>query len=293
MDDMLLIPAGSFCLGTPPWALDWLDEEQAQSHPRDWFADETPQVRASVASFWIDRHPVTVGQFAQFVEASGYTTDAERAGFGLVYTDIYWEQREQACWYQPAGRGSGIEGYADHPVVHVSWNDAAAYAQWAGKRLVTEAEWEFAARGAEFRLWPWGNKWDGDRANTAELHAGELGSLGDWKRWWRSVYGRSGAMPLTTPVGSFSGCGDSVFGCWDMAGNVYEWTSTTSFLYQDGIDCDPALRVVMGRHRVIRGGSWMNFRYQVRCSERMHGDPAGWSNFAVGFRCAQTAELES
>lgn len=93
-------------------------------------------------------------------------------------------------------------------------------------------------------------------------------------------------MPQTTPVGAFPG-GDSVFGCSDMAGNVYEWTSSLSQMYDDEVECDPMLRMAMGRYRVIRGGSWMNFRYQVRCSERMHGDPSGWSNFALGFRCAK------
>ena len=96
-------------------------------------------------------------------------------------------------------------------------------------------------------------------------------------------------MPQTTPVGAFAGRGDSAFGCGDMAGNVYEWTSTTSYLYHETELCDPTLRLVMGRYRVIRGGSWMNFRYQVRCCERLHGDPAGWSNFALGFRCAKDA----
>lgn len=290
MGEMIYIPGGSFQQGAPAWMLDWLDGE-GQAFAPEWFADETPQISAETKPYWIDRHLVTVGDFERFVRDSGYTTDAERSGHGMIYSDRFWEERAGACWHRPAGPGSGIDGYLDHPVVHISWNDANAYARWAGKRLVTEAEWEFAACGGEFRVWPWGNEWAGERANTAEFHAGGLGSLGAWHEWWRSVYRRVGAMPQTTPVGAFSAFGDSAFGCADMAGNAYEWTSTTSYLYADSADCEPALRAVMGRSRVVRGGSWMSFRYQVRCSERMHGDPDGWSNFALGFRCAKDTDL--
>jgi len=139
-------------------------------------------------------------------------------------------------------------------------------------------------------MWPWGNEWYGYCANTAEYQAsGTLASLDAWLDWWRSVHRRLGPVPQTTPVGRFSPAGDSAAGCTDMAGNVYEWTATQSFLYDDTTDCDATLRTVMGRYQVIRGGSWMNFRYQVRCTERFHGDPTGWSNFALGFRCARSA----
>jgi len=284
---MLRIPGGTFLQGSPPWLLDWLDA-QGQAFPREWFTDETPLIGVSVGPYWIDRCPVTVAEFAAFVRETGYPTDAERRGYGMVYGEV-WEELAEACWYRPAGPGSGIAGQDDHPVVHISWGDATAYAQWAGKRLPTESEWEFAARGAGFRIWPWGDTWHSGNANTAEFHAGVLGSLGTWRDWWRSVHERHGPRPQTTPVGAFSRRGDSAFGCADMAGNVYEWTSTLSYLYDETARCDPSLRLAVGRYRVIRGGSWMNFRYQVRCSERMHGDPDGWSNFALGFRCAKDA----
>jgi sulfatase modifying factor 1 len=285
---MVRVPGGPFLQGSPPWVLDWLDK-QGQSFPREWFTDESPPINAALAPYWIDRHPVTVEDFRQFARDTGYTTDAERAGYGMVYGEQYWEERPGACWHRPAGPGSGIAGHDRHPVVHISWDDANAYAQWAGKRLPSETEWELAARGARFRIWPWGDNWHSGNANTAEFYAGPLGSLNEWRAWWRSVYARQGPMPQTTPVGAFAGRGDSAFGCGDMAGNVYEWTSTTSYLYHETELCDPTLRLVMGRYRVIRGGSWMNFRYQVRCCERLHGDPAGWSNFALGFRCAKDA----
>ncbi|HEV2374257.1 MAG TPA: SUMF1/EgtB/PvdO family nonheme iron enzyme [Streptosporangiaceae bacterium] len=291
MGHMLRIPGGQFHQGSPPWLLDWL-EDADQPLPRVWFNDETPQVARTLAPFRIDRYPVTVAEFGEFAHQTGYRTDAEKRGFGMVYQEDGWAEREGVCWYAPAGPGSGTEGFENHPVVHVSWEDASAYAWWAGKRLPSEAEWEFAARGAGFRIWPWGDDWDPGCANTAELHAGPLTTLTQWRDWWSATCQESGPLPQTTPVGAFSGRGDSAFGCADMAGNVYEWTSTLSCLYGEATSCDPTVRMAVGRYRVIRGGSWMNFRYQVRCTERMHGDPGGWSSFAHGFRCAKDVEVE-
>ncbi|WP_028182933.1 formylglycine-generating enzyme family protein [Salinispora arenicola] len=286
MGQMVRIPGGMFLQGSPPWLIDWLDQAD-QPLPRTWFADETPQVSRRLPPYRMDRHLVTVADFRRFVRATGYRTDAERRGFGLVYEALGWVERDGVCWHSPGGPDTGSPGYDDHPVVHVSWEDANTYAQWAGKRLPTESEWEFAARGSGFRIWPWGDTWQVDHANTAELHAGPLNSLAAWREWWQAMCEKHGPVPHTTPVGMFSRQGDSALGCADMAGNVYEWTSTLSELYDEGVVCDPTVRMAMGRYRVIRGGSWMNFRYQVRCSERMHGDPTGWSSFAHGFRCAQ------
>lgn len=282
--DMVAVAGATFRQGSPEWLLDWL-ERQDQPLPRIWFADETPTVVRSVAPFRIDRHPVTVAQFAEFVAASGYRTDAEERGYGMVYTSG-WIECEGASWRAPGGPGTATADRGDHPVVHVSFADAQAYARWAGKRLPTEAEWEFAASGGEFRIWPWGNDWDPGRANTAEASAGALTSLQGWRDWWLALVERDGPLPRTSPVGAYAGRGDSGVGCWDMAGNVYEWTATPSHLYEGATSCDPSVRRALGHYRVMRGGSWMNFRYQVRCTERMHGDPTGWSSFAAGFRCA-------
>lgn len=289
MGEMVPVPGGTFQQGSPPWVLDLL-EASDQPLPRVWFADETPPHTVTVRPYWIDRHPVTVAEFAEFAERTGHVTDAEERGFGLVYTEKGWREVDGVCWRAPGGPGTSSAGMGDHPVVHVSWFDCVSYAEWAGKRLPTESEWEYAARGgAEFRLWPWGDEWDVRNANTAEFHAGALNALGGWKAWWEATCAEDGPIPRTTPVGAFSKQGDSPFGCADMAGNVYEWTSTLSHLYDDATECDPSVRAAMGRYRVIRGGSWMNFRHQTRCSERMHGDPTGWSSFAHGFRCAKDA----
>jgi sulfatase modifying factor 1 len=287
MGEMVAVPATTYRQGSPPWVLDWLAAEP-QAFPREWFADETPQIEVRVPAFHIDRCPVTVGEFRAFAEDTGYETDAERLGRGIVYGPRFWEERDGASWRRPSG-GREPDDRDDHPVVHISFGDAEAYARWAGKRLPTEAEWELAARGVPARIWPWGNDWDCTRANTAELHAGPLRDRDGWWSWWQGECARHGGEPLTLPVGTFADRGASPYGCCDMAGGVYEWVSTPFRLYDDSTVCDAAMRLALGRYRGLRGGSWMNFRYQVRCSERMYGEPDGWSNFAVGFRCAADA----
>jgi formylglycine-generating enzyme len=286
--DLVAVPGGEFDLGSPEWVLDWLEAER-QPFPRTWFLDEVPQHRVAVEPFAIDRHPVTVGEFAAFVEDTGYVTVAERRSWGVVYGTEYWEELTGASWREPAGPAAGYTQPADHPVVHVAVEDAEAFASWAGKRLPTEAEWELAARGWNYRLWPWGDTWSSERTNTAERCRGDvMKRSGEWRAWWRRRTGATGPIPLTTPVGCFSPDGDSPFGAADMAGNVYEWTATPSGLYGPSPGCDESLLRVMGSYRVIRGGSWMSLRYQARTSERLHGDPSGWSCFATGFRCALT-----
>ena len=282
----MVIPATEFDLGTPEWVLEWL-QEQGQPFPTPWFRDETPQARVLVPSFAIDRHQVTVAQYAQFAGATGYRTVAERRGWSLVYGSDYWEEAEGASWRRPAGTATDYEAQLDHPVVHIAAEDAEAYAAWAGKRLPTEAEWELAARGPGYRLWPWGDKWHCRRANTMEFDLGdEVRTAADWRAWWKGLTRDTGPIPLTTPVDWFGSMGDSPYGVSGMAGNVYEWTASTSRLYGPSPDCDASLLSVMGRYRVVRGGSWMSLRFQARTSERLHGDPSGWACFATGFRCA-------
>ncbi|MEU8261687.1 formylglycine-generating enzyme family protein [Micromonospora sp. NPDC048999] len=288
MGQMVYIPGGRFLQGSPEWMLALLDQAD-QPFGRQWFADETPPVARELEPYLIDRYPVTVGDFRRFVRETGYRTEAERRGYSLVYGRAGWQELPGAHWDASGGPGVRIDGYDDHPVVHVSWGDATAYARWAGKRLPTEAEWELAARGPEFRVWPWGDEWSSANANTTELHVDAVQTYGDWQAWWAQMCDRDGVVPRSTPVGAFSDRGDSPYGCADMAGNVYEWTGTVSHQYAETTECDPTVRMAFGRYRVIRGGSWMNLRYQVRCSERMHGDPTGWATFAHGFRCAKSA----
>jgi formylglycine-generating enzyme len=286
-DESVLVHGAAFALGSPEWVLEWL-EAQGQPLPTAWFRDETPQPLVVVAPFAIDRHPVTVGRYAAFADATGYRTVAERRGFSLVYGAEYWEESPGASWRHPAGPDAGYEAPHDHPAVHIAVEDAEAYATWAGGRLPTEAEWELAARGPRYRLWPWGDEWAPGRANTIELRlSGDVRDIAAWRTWWKARVRAAGPIPLTTPVGSFGPQGDSPYGVADMAGNVYEWTATPSRLYGPSPACDRSLLSVMGRFRVIRGGSWMNLRFQARTSERLHGDPTGWSCFASGFRCVR------
>src|SRR5574341_82703 len=157
----------------PPLFVAGRDGRAMVSVPAGEFLSGPDREKASTGAFYIDRFPVTNAEYKKFVEATGHEDPA------------HWR------------RGTWPEGKADHPVVQVTWESANAYAQWAGKRLPTELEWEKAARGIDGRLWPWGSAFDPGKCNTSS----------DW----------------TTSVGKYSPAGDSPYGCADMAGNVWEW----------------------------------------------------------------------
>lgn len=172
-----------------------------------------------LASYWIGRYEVTNTQFDHFVRATGYRTTAEEKGYGRVLRNGQWVRLAGAYWRQPDGPESSLDNKWNHPVVQVSAIDAQAFARWAGLRLPTEMEWEKAARGGDSRVFPWGNA-----SPTLQL----------------LNYGLR--MGATSPVGRFSPGGDSPYGAADMAGNVWEWTSTP-------YDRNPHLLV-------LKGGSW-------------------------------------
>jgi sulfatase modifying factor 1 len=282
--ELVAIPPGKVLIGSPEEHLD--DIAVVQHYPRAWFEDEIPQHLIDVAALFIDRYPVSNAAFADFTAASGYVTAAEERGFGLVYGVGYWEEKAGASWRYPAGPHDSVENRMDHPVVHVAHADAAAYAEWAGMRLPTEAEWEYAAHGATWKCWPWGGAWDHRRANCAEYWAEKpIADFTAWRAWWAVHRERHGGIPATVAVGTFSPEGDSPFGVAEMAGNVAEWTATRYHLYDPYRSYDPIYVAAANRYMVVRGGTWMNFRYQLRTSERIACDPA-YSNFATGFRCA-------
>ena len=204
--------------------------------------------KVSLPAYWIDKTPVTNTEFARFVGATGYVTTAEKTGIGCANTRGKWEDIEGANWRYPGGHGLGdIESMADHPVVQVSWEDATAYAEWAGKRLPTEQEWEKAARGDDGREYPWGNQEPTRELCNFDKHEGR-----------------------TTPVGKYSPQGDSPFGCVDMSGNIWEWTAS-----QDG-----------DNGRVLRGGGWSHPAKYVRLVLRSVHDPEECYD-TDGFRCAR------
>jgi formylglycine-generating enzyme len=283
-DRMIAIPAGKVSIGSPESHLDDLAGDQ--HYEREWFEDETPRHYVQVAKFRIDAHLVTNAEFREFAEVTGYETVAEQRGFGLVYGEDYWEEVAGVCWRNPGGPADTVDGRLDHPVVHVAYGDAAAYAEWAGKRLPTEAEWEYAAHGPEWRCWPWGDHWDPSLANSAEYWSGSpISNPADWRSWWKRYWSSSHGRPATTPVGSFSPQGDSQFRVADMAGNVSEWVGSAYSLYDPSRSYLPNYEMAVDRYKVIRSGSWMNFRFQLRTSERFAADPT-YSNLSIGFRCA-------
>lgn len=224
-------------------------------------ANEKPRT-VSIKTFAMDRHEVTNAQFSAFVKATAHVTDPERSGTGYVWTDK-WRPVTGATWQRPHGPGSHIDNKENHPVVQVSQRDAATYCAWHGRRLPTEAEWEFAARGTDGRQFAWGNK--------APTQTGKLSSR-------RANYGTDNCCSAdatdghrtTAPVGSFP-AGASPFGLNDMAGNVWEWT-TTRFPGQTS-------------WFVIKGGGWGNNPYCLRAAYK-HGNPPDIGLDMVGFRCA-------
>jgi sulfatase modifying factor 1 len=233
-------------------------------------ANENPRT-ASVAPFALDRYEVTNAQFSVFVKAAGHVTDPERSGTGYVWTDK-WRPVAGATWQRPHGPESTIDGNQNHPVVQVSQRDAAAYCAWRegrdgrSSRLPTEAEWEFAARGTDGRRYAWGNDAPAQTGNVSKC---------------RANYGTDSCCApdetdgyrTTAPVGSFP-AGRSPFGLEDMAGNVWEWT-TTQFPGQKN-------------WFVIKGGGWGNNPYCLRAAYK-HGNPPDIGLDMVGFRCAGAA----
>ncbi|HEX2242830.1 MAG TPA: SUMF1/EgtB/PvdO family nonheme iron enzyme [Gammaproteobacteria bacterium] len=286
---MVLVPPGEASIGSPEYHLDSLPNQQ--HFDRVWFEDEAPQHSQPIPPFWIDRHPVTNAQFAEFIAATNYVTAAERRGFGLVYGRRYWQKEAEACWQRPGGSTDSIADRMDHPVVHVDHDDASCYAKWARKRLPTEPEWEYAAHGPRWSCWPWGDTWEPHRANTAEFWAGvAVRDSDDWRAWWKHHFHLHGTRPGTSKVGDFSPLGDSRYGLADMAGNVAEWTASLYEPYASDYPWDPGYYAAMKQaFLVVRGGSWKSFRFQVRTSERIACD-SSYSSFDVGFRCAANVE---
>lgn len=238
---------------------------------------EQPVHQVEVKSFKIDKYPVTVKDFRSFVKATGYTTDAERFGDSGVFdfNTSNWILMPGASWEYPLGKNAAL-AYDDHPVTQVSWNDATAYAAWLGKRLPTEAEWEYAARcsGTSTTKFSWGNDLLIDGKYMANVWQGS--DLSDKQ-------GADGFV-LTSPVGHY---GETPCGLTDMEGNVWNWCSDTYKPYPGSKLPD----LQNTELKVIRGGSFF-FDQNGENSYTATGRSSNTqetSLFNAGFRCAMDA----
>lgn len=264
-NDMVLVPAGEFLMGSPAGS--------------DGFDDERPQRRVFVSAFWIDRYEVTNSNYLAFVQATGH-----RVPQNVKPAATLWENNKP------------LPGIENHPVVNVSWEDASAYCRWLSKRLPTEAEWEKAARGTDGRRYPWGNEWDIAKANSASYWAErtvEFASGAEWEAFWikgegariSKEKGIKGEV-LTLPVESFPEAA-SPYGLFDMAGNAGEWVQDwfDPNYYRSAPLSDPP-GPAKGAVKAMRGGSWLKPALSLRTSDRdwgtMDSRPSG-----TGFRCAK------
>jgi sulfatase modifying factor 1 len=269
--NMIRLEGGSFLMGS--------------DGPESWRADrEGPVRRVEVAPFWMEECTVSVAQFAQFIEATGYVTDAERFGWSYVFHKhvsgankakargvsggaTWWLGVEGASWRRPEGPGSNVKKREGHPVVHVSYFDALAYCNWAEKILPSEVQWEYAARGGlEGQLYPWGNdltprNTKGKVEHRCNIWQGKFPELDTGADGWSG----------TAPVKTYAPNG---YGLYQMSGNVWEWCA-------DWFDPEQ-------ERRVVKGGSFLchaSYCNRYRCAART-GNTTDSTTSHTGFRVA-------
>jgi formylglycine-generating enzyme required for sulfatase activity len=226
----------------------------------------------TLSAFCIDKTEVTVAGFRACVQDGGCPPPSAT----VDWKDIKSEERSKWSPYCTWGK----RGLDQHPINCVDWKQATTYCEWSGGRLPTEAEWEYAARGKDGRLYPWGNQRpDANRLNACGGECGQAHMYPDDDGW-----------PATAPVGKFRE-GASAFGVLDMAGNVWEWTADSFAEYSDQPVTNPQHLLRDESPRVFRGGSWTNVDPAwVRAGYRNKRDP-GSRTLILGFRCARAANL--
>jgi len=282
LKNMVELPSGIFRMGSDRF-----------------YPEERPVREVTVEGFWIDRHPVTVAEYRRFVAESGHVTSAELPPNPSYYPDAdeeqlvpgslvfrktdgpvdlrdfrqWWRWTPGADWRHPEGPGSNVGGRERHPVTHVAYSDAVAYAEWAGKELPTESEWEFAARGGlDGATYVWGEDFMPKGRVMANTWRGEFP--------WQNL-GRQG----TSPVEHYPA---NAYGLHDMAGNVWEWTVDT-FRTAAVRPCCAPQRTTTERfeRKVIKGGSHLcapNYCLRYRPAARQ-AESIDTSTSHIGFRC--------
>jgi formylglycine-generating enzyme required for sulfatase activity len=262
---MIYIPEGCFWMGASKADNPYVEEREGPVH------------EVCLDGYWIYRKEVTVSQFQQFVDATGYQTLAERQGYSMVFSyqedEKYdWEEVWGATWQSPQGQSSS-PAVGLYPVEHISWEDGVAYCQWAGMRLPTEAEWEHAARGTSNSLYPWGNSLPtGDLLNLADKNCPGMADKTDLD----DGYGRS------APVGFYR---SNPYDLFDMAGNVWEWVLDWYSPYTSGLEHNPT-GPETGEEHIARGGAWDYGEGAARSTYRHR--PKHYTSETYGFRCAGT-----
>lgn len=277
---LLELSGGTFRMGT----------EDEVGYPGD---GEGPVRTIEVSPFRIAATTVTNERFAAFVDATGYVTEAEHFDFSFVFEGFlpadlravsprvpgtpWWRGVRGATWRHPQGPGSSVDAIPDHPVVHVSWNDAQAYCAWSGTRLPTEAEWEYAARGGlEQQRYPWGDDLEPDGRPTCNI----------WRGTFPTVNTAADGYRSTAPADAFAPNG---FGLHNTVGNVWEWCADrfSPDFHRTGPRTDPT-GPPDGPTRVMRGGSHMchtSYCNRYRVAARTSNTP-DTSAANIGFRVA-------
>nr|WP_227872377.1 formylglycine-generating enzyme family protein [Paenibacillus albus] len=283
-EGMVFLHGGEFLMGT----------DDQDGFPGD---GEGPIRRVVIDPFYIDPCAVSNAEFKAFVDATGYVTEAEDFGSSFVFHLLvppeaaakvtqavqqtpWWWNVEGACWRNPEGPSTGVEDRMDHPVIHISWNDAMAYCRWSGKRLPTEAEWEYAARGGLVqKRYPWGDLLKPEGEHRCNI----------WQGKFPDKNNASDGYAGTAPVRAFAPNG---YGLYNMSGNVWEWCSdrfSASFHVngpRDNPQGPPA-----GDARVLRGGSYLchkSYCNRYRVAARSRNTPDS-STGNIGFRCVINA----
>ena len=281
---MTAIPAGTFLMGT--------------DYPHGFPADgEGPVRKVRLSAFRIDTTPVTNAQFARFIEATGYRTDAERFNWSFVFWSHIPEERFEevvedtaaatpwwckvpgARWNAPEGPGSDVKERQNFPVVHVSWSDAQAYASWAGKSLPTEAQWEYAARGGlEQKLYPWGD----------ELTPGGKHLCNIWQGQFPIEDQAEDGFAGICPIDAFPPNG---YGLYSISGNVWEWCADWFGTRHPTVELLDPSGPASGQARVMKGGSFLchasycnRYRVGARTANTIDSSTAN-----IGFRCVAAA----